>query len=106
MGIDANAGTPWSVILSDTAGGRRKFIRVLGVDAAFDGMSSYDYVALANVQFFARGNTNLRLHQINAGNSFSNRVFHLQTRIHFDEIKFILLKQKLESAGAAITDTT
>ena len=33
-------------------------------------------------------------------------MFHLKTRVHFDEIEFVLLKQKLKCPDSPITDTT
>ncbi len=103
MGVDANAGAARRVILGDTAGGWRKLVGILGIDAAFDGMTLSIHVSLANVQFFSCSDTNLRLHQINSGDRFSHGMFHLQTRIHFNEIKLVFLKQKLKCADATIT---
>src|SRR5690242_8326155 len=92
------------MILCDAASGWRELVRILGVDAAFDGMPSQYHVALPKGKFFARRNTNLRLHQINSANRFGNGMFHLETSIHLDEIKLVSLKQKFECSHATVAD--
>src|SRR3982750_3172753 len=62
-------------------------------------------IPLAYAKFFSGGDANLRLDQINSGDCFGHGMFDLQTRVHFNEIKFIPLEKKLEGAYAAITKT-
>ena len=38
------------------------------------------------VQSFARGDANLRFHQVHAGDKFGDGMLHLNARVHFDEI--------------------
>ena len=66
-------GPAWRVVLRDAPGGRRKLIRILGINAALDGMPFQYDIPLANVEFFSCRNTNLRLYQIDSGNRFRNR---------------------------------
>ena len=48
----------------------------------------------------AFGNANLLTHQIDAGDHLSDRVFHLEARVHFEEEEFPgRIDQKLDRAG-------
>ncbi len=55
-------------------------------------------------QFFAGGDADLRLHDVDAGDEFGHRVFDLHPGVHFDEIELAVFVEKLEGAGAAIAD--
>ena len=65
--------------------------RVLGGDAALHGMAVQPHLALRGDQPVtdprAFGNRQLRLHHINAGDFLRHRVFHLNARVHLDEVK-------------------
>src|SRR5688500_4570221 len=104
MGIHANAGTTGSVVLSDTPCRRGEFVRVFGIDAAFDGMTFQYNVSLPKSELFAGSHANLRLHQINPGDGLSNGMLDLQACIHFYEIELVFFEQKLERAHPAIAD--
>ena len=55
-------------------------------------------VLLFKGQGLACGNLELKTHQIHAGNAFGDRVFHLQSGVHFQEIKLVVtVQQKLNS---------
>ena len=43
-------------------------------------------------------------YDIDTGNHLRNRVLYLQSRVHFNEIEFIVLVQEFEGAGAAISN--
>lgn len=65
----------------------------------------------ANVNFFlldrqrlTGSDTQLFFDQVNAGDHFSNRVFYLNTGVHFDEIELAVFEQELESTCTAIAD--
>src|SRR5207248_10431607 len=48
---------------------------------------------------------NLAFYEVNISNHFRNRVLHLDTGVHFDEIKFaILVHQEFYRAGVYISD--
>src|SRR5687768_17400092 len=104
MGVHSNAGTAWSVVLGDAARRRGKLVGILGIDAALDSVAFQYNVSLAYGKLFTRRNTDLRLHQINSGDSFGDRMLYLQARIHLYEIEFIFFKEKFERADASITD--
>ena len=65
----------------------------------------------ANVNFFlldrqrlTGSDTQLFFDQVNAGDHFCNRVFYLNTGVHFDEIELAVFEQELESTCTAIAD--
>src|SRR6187399_914787 len=59
-------------------------------------------VLLHVFELFARGDHQLRLHEIDARDQFGHRVFDLDARVHLDEVELVVLVQELECAGAAI----
>src|SRR5208282_1474767 len=88
----------------DASGRGSKFVGMFGIDAAFDGMPLEHDIPLANAEFFAGGDPDLLLHDVNTGNHFGDWVLHLHSCIHFDEVELVILEQKLKSAGSSITD--
>ena len=77
---------------------------MLGVDAAFDRVAAKLDVALLERQLLARGDADLRLHDVDAGDHLGHRMLDLHPRVHLDEVELVLLEQELERAGAAIAD--
>src|SRR4249919_3746017 len=102
--IDADAGAAGRMVLSDAPGRGHKGERTLRVDAAFDGMATKHQVALPVAQLLAGGDADLLLHDIDAGDHFGHWMFDLNSRVHFDEIKLIVLVQELKSTCTAITE--
>ena len=76
--------------MCDFAGRRAECARVFRIDAAFDRMALKVDVFLAKAQLGAGGDRNLLSHQIRARDLLGDRVFDLQSRIHFDEIKLTI----------------
>ena len=65
----------------------RKFVeRILGVDAAFDGVALELHVALRMAQRFAHGDHDLIAHEVNAGDFLGDGMFDLDALVHFEEI--------------------
>ena len=76
---------------------------MLGIDAALDGMSLHLYLLLGEMQGLAGGYADLPLDQVNTGNPLGYRMFYLNTRVHFQEIKgFIRVDEKLDRTGSNI----
>ena len=74
----------------DAPGGRQEAVRgVLGVNARFQRMAANADVLLRQRQRFARGDAQLPLDQIEAGDHLGHRVLDLQAGVHFHEIKSI-----------------
>ena len=53
----------------------------------------------------AGGNAQLRLHEVDAGDGFGDRVLHLDARVHLDEVELaVLVHKELDGAGVLIAD--
>src|SRR5471030_113259 len=102
--INADAGAARRVPGGDAARRRRELERVLGVDAALDGVAGQHHVALAEAQLLAVGDADLFLHDVDAGDHFGDRVFDLHAGVHLDELELAVFIQELEGAGAAVAD--
>jgi hypothetical protein len=58
---------------------------VFGHQPRFDGVALPAHLVLRQWQGFTRGHPQLPLHQVQAGEQFRHRVFHLQTCVHLQE---------------------
>ena len=83
---------------------RREAVRVLGVDAAFDGVAADLHVLLAHAQLLARRDVDLFLHEVDPGDHLGHRVLDLDAGVHLDEVELAVLVKELERAGAAVAD--
>src|ERR1017187_10504788 len=104
VAVDANAGAAGRMPELDRSGRGHERARILGVDAAFDGVAAELHIGLRVGQLLAGRDRELRLDQIDTGNQFGHRMFDLNPRIHLNEIELPILVQELERAGTAITD--
>ena len=84
-------------------------LRVLGGDAALDGVAVDMYVVLARQADVRRGERIALRHQdlgpdeIDAGDQLRHRVLHLDAGVHLDEVvPAVLVHQKLQGAGVHI----
>ena len=99
------AGTGLSVQVKVAGGGQKIIGRVFGIQAHFNRMAIEWHLFLGDRQRFATGHANLPGHQIEAGDGFSHRMFHLQAGVHFHKEELAAgIQQKLHGAGADITD--
>src|SRR5262249_33299613 len=100
-----HADAAWQVETGNPPRRRRKRLRVLRVDAAFDGMTAQLDRALENfVQPLALRDADLALDEVHAGHPFGYRMLHLNARVHFHEGQVsVLVHQKLDRAGVAIS---
>src|SRR5262245_14820554 len=94
------------MIVKDLAGRRAEGNRVLGVDAALDGVSVELHVALFDGKRAAGGNPDLLENQIDVGDHLGHRVLDLNARVHLDEIEFAVFVEKLDGADPEIADLT
>jgi len=83
--------------IDDLPRGRQEIIRrILGVNTAFECVSSWLNLLLRKRQQLTRGNFNLLFDQIDAGGHFGDWVFYLNSGVHFEEIETaILIQQEL-----------
>ena len=90
--------------MQDFAGRRAERHRVLGVDAALDGVAVEFYVALLDGKSSAGSNANLLEDQVDVGDHLGHRMFDLNARVHLDEVEFAVLIKKLDGADTEIAD--
>ena len=56
-----------------------------------------------NGQLLTGGNADLQVHQVESGDQFGDRMFHLQARVHLEEVEVALLvNQELDGAGVGV----
>ena len=77
---------------------------MLGVDTALNGVAVERDIPLSKTQLLSGGDHDLILDYVDAGDQFSNRVFHLNARVHFDEIELAILIKELKRACSPIAD--
>ena len=65
-------------------------------------MSTNLDVSLFVSETFTIGNANLFTNNVNAGDELSDRMFDLNTGVHFNKIELTVFVQEFKRAGAAI----
>ena len=92
MGIDAYAEATGQVHGLDFTGTRLEVaIGILGVDSAFDRSPTGFDIGLFEGKFLVGSDEDLRLDEIDTGDHFGDRMFDLDPRVDFDEVKIVLL---------------
>ncbi len=76
--------------------------RILGVDAALDGVAADGHVVLGERQFLAGSDPNLQLHQVDPGDQLGYRVLHLETGVHLQIEELAVLIEKLDGSGVGV----
>ena len=87
VGVAADAKTRGEVTVPETARGGNELLRILGVEAALDGVSSPRDVLLRHRQGFALGHTNAKFDQVVSGDEFGHRMFDLDAWIDLEEVE-------------------
>src|SRR5690606_11423148 len=105
MGIHAHTGAARHMPVGDEAGTGNEFEGVFGVDTALDGMAAEFHITLTQGELFARCDTYLLLDQVDTRDHLGDRMFHLNTGVHLDEIELAVFVEELEGPGAAILHT-
>jgi hypothetical protein len=67
-------------------------------------MSGKSYVGLLSIEWCAGGDADLFLHQIKSGEHLGHGMLDLQPGVHFDEIEFAILIQKLNRPNTRIAE--
>src|SRR5580704_14248359 len=104
VAVDPDSRTAGRVPEPNRPGTRGEIFRILGIDAAFHGVSADLDVVLSVRQRFARRDQQLRLDDVDSGDQFGYRMLDLYTGVHFNKIEFVVLVQEFQGAGAAVTD--
>ncbi len=96
-------GTLKTVIFPGDGG---ELLRMLGIDAALDGMAAQlDLRRQNRIQPLAGRDAQLGLHQVHAGDELGNRVLHLDARVHFDKVELaVVVHEELDCARVLIAD--
>src|SRR5207249_2641551 len=103
--IDAHARTARSMPRNDLAWRRLVCERILGIDAAFQRVTTKLDVALPVREPFPCGDEDLVTNQIDTGQEFSHRMLNLNARVHFHEIELLsFVDEKLHRSNIRIAD--
>ena len=78
--------------------------RIFGIDPALDGVATDADVLLGDRQGLTGGNAQLLLDEVDAGDHLGDRMLHLDTGVHLDEIELAVLVQELEGTRTAVAD--
>ena len=110
-GVEPDAEAGGAAVRRDAAVVRNELVfRVFGGDAALHGVAAQANVRLLRYTAFGRANArafrdmNLRLHDVDARHGFRDGVFHLDTRVHLDEVHLagVGVLQELHRTGVAV----
>lgn len=104
VGIHAHTQAAGRVIERHLAGRWHEGAGILGVDAAFKGVTVDLDVFLANRQRHARGDTQLFLDDIDAGDHLGDRVLNLNAGVHFDKEEIAVLIEEFERSRTTVVD--
>ncbi len=104
--IHAHAVATGNIEGGDAAGGGGELLRMFGIDPALDGVAANGHRFGKNAgQRFARGDAQLRFHQVDAGHRLGDRMLHLDAGVHLDEVELaVLIHEELDRTGVLIAD--
>ena len=104
--VHADADVARQIQAGDASGRGRERVRILGIDAALDGVAAnVDRLRDHLRERMPGRDQNLALHQIDAGDRFRNRMLHLNARVHLDEIEIaFFVHQEFDGAGIGVAD--
>src|SRR5471032_2104764 len=103
--VEAHAQAARRVKLGDQAGRGAEGEGIFRIDAAFDGMALEHDVLLGEAQRRAGGDADLLAHDVDASDGFADGMFHLQPRVHFNEIEAAIFVEEFNRAGAQIAQS-
>ena len=77
--------------------------RILGIDAALEGMAAGDDVLLLDPQFLTGGDADLGFDEVDPGHQLAHRVLDLDPGVDLDEVEVaLLIDDKLDRAGGVV----
>ena len=91
-------------VACQTADGRQEVaVRVFGIQTVFNRPAVDLHVVLRDRQRFAICNADHLFNQIDAGDQFGHRVFHLKTRVHLEEVEVpVTIDDEFHSTRAGV----
>src|SRR5690625_2619888 len=95
VGVHPNARAAGSVVVLDGPWAGHEGDRVLGIDAALEGVTGDGDVLLANAQRVAGGNAELLLDDVDAGDHLGDRMIDLDALLYLDKKVLAVLIQVL-----------
>ena len=106
MRVNANAAATWRIIKIDPA---RRWLKIVGgifgIDAALDGVQARDCAHNIWGKRLAGRNADLLLYEITSINLLSDCVLHLNARVHFHEVKMlVVIDQEFDRARIFVAD--
>src|SRR5690349_2548031 len=107
MGVDPDTcAIGWLPGLDASRRRKKALGGIFGIDPTFNHVASAYDVFLLEFKIAGRRDTNLLLNEIDPGQYLGNRVFDLNSRIHFEEEKFLRfgVEQKFDRTCPAIID--
>ena len=107
--VQSHAGATRAAVCRDLAGvGAELVRRVLGRNAALQGGPAQGDRVLADPEVregLARGDSQLRGHQVDVGHFLGDRVLDLDARVHLDEdVPAVLAEEELDRTGVDVAD--
>src|ERR1700730_8489683 len=80
-------------------------LRILGIDAALDGVPAKLDVFLLGAEGLARGDPDLLADDVDAGKHLGDRVLHLDAGVHLDEVEGAVVRdEELDGSGGHVVD--
>src|SRR5208283_3012131 len=102
--VDAHSWPAGEVECRDEPGRGREGYRILRIDANLDRVTAWPHVWM-ETQWVPCGQLHLLPHQIQAKDRLGDGVLDLYARIHFDEVKvLVLVEQEFQGANRAVAD--
>ncbi len=102
IGVDPDARPARQIEPRDAPRRRGEGHRVLGIDAAFEGMAPAGDILLLQPQRLAPRHADPLRHDVDPGRHFGDRMLDLNPRVHLDEEEGPVLDEELEGADADI----
>ena len=87
------------------AGGRQEFVLwILSIHTTFDGVTLVLDHILCPAHLLAASDADLLLHDVDAGTLLRDRMLHLDTRVHLEEVEVeVVIDEELHRASVTVT---
>src|SRR6185295_1566669 len=101
--VDSYPESAWRAVFGDHPRAGCKFLRIFGVDATFETMPGKFDVLLFEREGLPVGEPDLFLNEVDAGHHFGDRMFDLDTGVHFHEEEVVVfIEQELDGADIPV----